>query len=853
MSKFTKFKNNPKMFFKDFFEKRFGYKPKKIIDFSNAIEKQSILDKEKIVTEVNKTSKKNSTPKKNNAEGYNLYLNQSDSVAINNKQIMFDSFWGRKIGCHPYALYRQFSKDPFFDDCIFIWVKEPDVYAPEDTLLDSRVVFVDYSSEAYATALLSSKVLISNSNFSPYFTPKPEQYVVSTWHGVPIKTLGYSANPEYNSVYNTQRNFNASDLIISSSDYYTEKVVDAYGAVLAKNKVLVTGSPRIDLLLNSDQTTIKQLLGVDRNREILLYAPTWRGAIGSVSSDLDIQLGIIKQLEEKYSHKYEIFVSLHHLTKKALGNLDKLKIREVPSTVEINEVLSICDVVISDYSSIFVDYLVLDKPVILYVPDLQEYEKDRGLYLDLKELPVNIAQSLHDLDQIIDGNLLRPSEFDSYSEMINQLLPCEDGKASLRVINVIKEALVKTFPVEVTASDSVKKKVLISVGGLKNNGITKSLDNLLNSIDYDLFEIYLLVNATIVDKSIDSRKNLEKFDKRCHIILTIAPQNFSRLEKASYQKLLKGSILSLDEEKIVYNSFERENRRLFGKNRFDIVIDYTGYSPYWSNLLASHPADKKIIWQHSDMYAEYENTAKKHRDLIGVFYSYKYYDLVVSVSRELSITNESKLCNFARKEKFKFLPNIINPNIIKGYANDLLSILSPETFLLTLEKDLTIFSCVARLSPEKGYIRLLQAFSEVAKKNANVALVIVGSGVLEKELKELSVKLDITNKIIFTGFLDNPYPIIAASDCLVLASDYEGQGLVFLEAMTLGTYCIGSDIPVIRNLIEGQGGAVADLNVDALADLMFKVHLQKEQLEVTFDSDKYVANGLEKLYRDILN
>lgn len=841
MSKFRKIrklKNNPKLFFQDFLRKRFSFLEKEV-------EKISYID---LLETLPSDYHKNSIPRKSNGEGYHYYLKNYNNGQINDNQIMFDSFWGRKIGCHPYALYKKIKEDPDYNDFLFIWVKEPDVEAPYEVLNDHRVRFVDYSSEAYAVALLSSKVLISNSNLAPYFSPKKEQYVVSTWHGIPIKTLGYDANPSYVSVYNTQRNFNISDLIISSSQYYTEKVVHSYGTSLTLDNVFEFGSPRIDLLLESDTKKIKALLGISANRKILLYAPTWRGKIGEVSNDLDIQIGLIKLLEEKYSQEYDIYVSLHHLTKKELGDLSKLSIKEVPGYIEINEFMSVCDVVISDYSSIFLDYFVLNRPIILYVPDLDEYKSERGLYLELEELPVNIAKSLEELDGLLCGKMRKPSYFNTYEGMKEVLIPLEDGKVSQRIIEYIKSNLSNNF----IKDDHHKKKVLISVGGLKNNGITKSLFNILNNIDYDKFDIYLLVNAKIVDESKDSRENLELLNPLCKKILTIAPQNFNLSEKNSYQKALKGQDLKETEQFAIYNAFNRENLRLFGKFKFDFVIDYTGYSPYWSNLLASSSADEKIIWLHSDMSAEFNNIDKKHKGLSGVFYSYQYYDQLISVSLELSNLHRNTLKEYASQAAFNYLPNFITPSNIIAQSKDPLSLVSSEAFLLTLEKDITIFTCVARLSPEKDHERLLYAFQEVINRGCNAVLIIVGSGPLHSKLKLLCEKLKLVNRVVFTGYLSNPYPVVAKSDCLVLASKYEGQGIVFLEAMTLGTYCLGSDIPVIRDLLVGHGGDVFELDVHSLARAMIKIHHNKSNLAVEFDPYSYVEKCNKQLLSEVL-
>ena len=102
---------------------------------------------------------------------------------------------------------------------------------------------------------------------------------------------------------------------------------------------------------------------------------------------------------------------------------------EVPAHIDITEFLACVDVLVSDYSSIFIDYLCLDKPVVLYTPDFLDYKRERGLYFELDELPVNYAINQKELIDVLH-KLKKPSEFSSYNEIKNSLLFAENGTAS---------------------------------------------------------------------------------------------------------------------------------------------------------------------------------------------------------------------------------------------------------------------------------------------------------------------------------------------------------------------------------------------------------------------------------------
>lgn len=104
-----------------------------------------------------------------------------------------------------------------------------------------------------------------------------------------------------------------------------------------------------------------------------------------------------------------------------------------------------------------------------------------------------------------------------------------------------------------------------------------------------------------------------------------------------------------------------------------------------------------------------------------------------------------------------------------------------------------IFLNIGRMIEQKGQKYLLRAFKEVSDKNPIAVLVILGSGVLEEELKEYATSLGIKNKILFAGILENVYPVIAKSDCFVFPSLWEGFPNVLIDALSLDKTVIFTD------------------------------------------------------------
>jgi glycosyltransferase involved in cell wall biosynthesis len=106
-----------------------------------------------------------------------------------------------------------------------------------------------------------------------------------------------------------------------------------------------------------------------------------------------------------------------------------------------------------------------------------------------------------------------------------------------------------------------------------------------------------------------------------------------------------------------------------------------------------------------------------------------------------------------------------------------------------------VISCVARLDPPKDQKTLIRALKRLSARVPQAAVVCIGSGVLEKELKSYAQELGVANKVLFVGYQANPMPFVKAARVSVLSSEFEAFGLVVVEAMAVGTPVIATDCP----------------------------------------------------------
>ena len=717
---------------------------------------------------------------------------------------------------------------------------------PPDMRDDPAVRFVPYQSLPYQDALLTSKYLIGNSNLPLHFAKKPDQIYINVWHGTPLKHIGLNAEEALTPSANTQRNYLFSDYIFSHSSVMTDRTVRAYGADAVLDRVYEVGTPRIDLTLATSHEDARAMLGALPGKEVMLYAPTWRGSFTNKNTDLATQIDIIADVVSRFSQTHDIFVSVHHIMAKGLADRD-VTFRTVPPHIPINILLAGVDILVSDYSSIVIDYLTLDRPIALLCHDYDSYSATQGLHDDLTELPVAFCKTVSDLQTAVQS-ARRPSSFDSYATYKSHFLALEDGAASQRCLDLILEQTsAATYPSE------RRKRILFYAGRFGSNGITSSIIALTHAIDHTQYEVTIVVNAKVIDQDPTNARNLQKLASPCRFVMRTGEMLSTAAEAQAYTDFRQtGTSQDQTNHALIDAIFAREARRVFGDQAYDVAINFSGYDPYWALLISHTPAKQHLIYQHSDMLLEANNpdSTRHFPELPAVFSVYKNYDGIVSVAAEMLTVNRRNLAKYYNNDtRFYMAPNIISGEAIKERARVPLAQVAPQIAALIASEAPYLFCCVARLSAEKNHKRLLDAFARVCASEPNCALVLLGQGKLEMPLKKQAQRLGISEQVLFLGHQDNPYPSIKACDCKVLSSHYEGQGIVLLEALTLGLRCIATDNPAIRSILQDGVGTIVPRDTNALADAMLLAARAGKTSQPPFDAQSYAASALQQFYQ----
>jgi CDP-glycerol glycerophosphotransferase len=383
-------------------------------------------------------------------------------LPIDDKLVVFEAYGGRAYACSPKAIFEKMIEDKRFSDYKFVWVfrKTSRYKPPEDEMPSADIAkrhnieIVRRSSAVYYRYLAQTKYYVVNSIVNLVWTKKEGQIVLQCWHGTPLKRLRNDLPEDYEDARNTRediveknnRDTVRYDYLLSPSRYTTEKFTTAFSLKeLGKEDIIVEqGYPRNDFLINhtaTDISNIKRELVLPEDKKILLYAPTWRDNqfddptryTYKTEADFDY-------LQEQLGEEWIILFRPHYLIANGF-DFEKYEgfIYDASKIDDVNELYVISDALMTDYSSVFFDYANLQRPMIFFMYDLEEYRDNlRGFYIDIDTLPGDIVREEKEIVDIL-GSLdeyqkKQAEKYQKFNDTYNYL---DDGKAAERVVNTV--------------------------------------------------------------------------------------------------------------------------------------------------------------------------------------------------------------------------------------------------------------------------------------------------------------------------------------------------------------------------------------------------------------------------------
>lgn len=776
--------------------------------------------------------------------------------------VLYESFAGNGVLCNPEAIFRYLVDHPDFTHLTHVWsIADDDALSRFRAEFDShpRVSAVRRRSGRYWEALSTSEYLINNATFPPAFGKRPGQTYLNTWHGTPLKKMGFDMpDGAYQSV-NTLRNFLNADFLLAANPFMAETMYEQSYRLdnIYEGELIEEGYPRTDRqhLDDAALTSLRSELagsGIDvGDKSIVLYAPTWRGAsFASPAENLDTLIAHVTRMRASVDENTVVLLKAHQIVHSLAADRPELQGALVPNTIPTNIMLGAASALITDYSSVFFDYLATGRPVVFFAPDADDYADARGTYVPLDEFPgpvtIDAATAVEQALALVGG-----TPHPRYAEWAERFTPFDDGEASKRVVDIVFRGAREGLRVRSTARDG-RRRLLLYLGGMKPNGITSSALNLLEHIDHDRYDVTVLLRQK------GPRATQQLIHPRVRQVMRVGGMNGSKLLQSLRRLRDRAGEPLLPQDRRWHDQlWHNEWQRVMGSTSFDWVADFSGYSPFWANLLLQSPPAERAIWLHNEMASDRMRTVSGRRPMeqgLGlVFKHYRAYDSLVSVSAQLSMVNRIELAEYASPQKFRTVRNFPSPlEEIEGDV-DLRSVLGaneeePEWMreLRSAERATRWFITVGRLSPEKNHARLIRAFAETHRVDPSARLLIVGGGPLHGALRQQISEAGLEHAAYLAGQRRQPSMLLAAADCFVMSSNYEGQPMVLLEAAMCEMPIVSTAFASVADALPEKTIHIVDTDDAALRDGLL-AFLAGEVPPSRLDFDAYVAEVSKEL------
>ena len=362
-----------------------------------------------------------------------IYYKFLSKKPIVKNQIAFMSGRRDEIGGNPEYVYN-LIKDRKDIEFKFLMFSDPAGHR--------RIKNVIKFLKLYAT----SKVVIVDDYFRllNLVTKREDVKLFQLWHACgAFKTFGFTRLGKKGGPKQTDPNHRMYDYAIVSSQEIAKHYAEGFG--LSDENVVATGIPRTDIFMDEEyankvRTSFYERYPQLKNKKILLFAPTFRGN-GQMSAFYPIDAFDIEKAYEGLGGEYAILIKLHPFCKERfeIPNQYSDVIIDMSEDDELNDLLFVTDLLVTDYSSVIFEASLLNIPMMFYAFDLYDYIASRDFYYDFEGfVPGKIVFSENELINCINANDFESEKVNGFK---NKFFDDLDGKSSKRVADLILKNL----------------------------------------------------------------------------------------------------------------------------------------------------------------------------------------------------------------------------------------------------------------------------------------------------------------------------------------------------------------------------------------------------------------------------
>ena len=469
----------------------------------------------------------------------------------------------------------------------------------------------------YMELIETAQFLLTEVYLTAAWVKKEGQMYINIWHGTPLKKLGLAKNAKGKHKNGIQQsNFIDADYLLYPNDYTKKHMLESYKvADLMPGKVLKLGYPRTGGMLEaaqSDQTELRKMLAPN-GEHIYAYMPTWKDYL-KVDQVVAESKELLDYLDANLREDQILYVNLHHRVSDSLDYSQFKRIRQFPPTVDSYKLLALTDALITDYSSVFYDYLALRRQIVLYCADYELYRKKRGTYMDLMELPFDKAVTPEEVLAAINRGKTYDDEaayqeFCAYDSVENAHKLCS------LFLGTEDEVEVEAIP------KNKKKKVMIYSDALsectETQWLRKTAENCAGS---DTVELFISCNQDMVNENKDSAYPLLN---KVPVIGTTADYFPSAMGHTA-KKLYESGKITIGQAMSVWKyDYAAAARRFLGRAAFDLAVLLDVTDPEKLLALTFMDQPNKIMVISDLMYKEItENNNTFLKDALQVSASY---------------------------------------------------------------------------------------------------------------------------------------------------------------------------------------------------------------------------------------
>ncbi|MFD9304528.1 CDP-glycerol glycerophosphotransferase family protein [Streptomyces sp. NPDC060048] len=320
-----------------------------------------------------------------------IYHEVFSKLPVKKGTVVFESHMGKQYSDSPKAIYEEMVRRGVPFEAIWSYAGGKPTGFPKEATLVRRW------SWPYLRALAQAEYWVDNQGFPLALAKRPGTTYIQTWHGSALKRMGFHEPRTKAQDRAGQLRFQAAvdrfDHFLIRSEHDTRTL--AKGFRLRDEVLLRTGYPRNDALVAAQRSEAQSgervrgplagELGIDPEKKVLLYAPTFRanadGAVEGFEFPFDVE-----EFADRLGDRFTLLVRTHYLNSVSLPPSVAGRVINVSRHHDITPLLALADGLITDYSSVMFDYAVLDRPMLFFAYDYEQYATDiRGTYFDLKE------------------------------------------------------------------------------------------------------------------------------------------------------------------------------------------------------------------------------------------------------------------------------------------------------------------------------------------------------------------------------------------------------------------------------------------------------------------------------------